>query len=39
MRRPVVSWMEKPTRREGKMRMDAPRADVCWTSWKLYAGY
>lgn len=32
---PVVNWTKKATRREGKMRKDAPRAEVCWIFWKL----
>lgn len=32
-----MSWIRKPTRREGKIRKEAPRADVCWISWKLDA--
>jgi hypothetical protein len=29
IRRPVVSWMMKPTQSDGRIRKDAPMAEIC----------
>lgn len=32
---PVERFSRAPTMREGRMRSDAPSAELPWTSWKL----